>query len=83
MANTAYILTDDLGHNDFIHFSGQGIYTMGERFGAGYLSIVASAGKLTICHKHKKTREIDAADVADHQAHGDTLERAASSPRNA
>jgi Carbohydrate esterase, sialic acid-specific acetylesterase len=73
VANTAYILTDDLGHNDFIHFSGQGIYTLGERFGAGYLSIVAPAGKLTICHRLKKTRKIDAADFADHQAHGDTL----------
>jgi hypothetical protein len=42
---------------------------LGERFGAGYLSI----GKLTICHKQKKTFKIDAADVADHLAHGDTL----------
>jgi acetyltransferase-like isoleucine patch superfamily enzyme len=40
VTNTAFILTDDLGHHDFIHFNGQGIYTMGERFGAGYLSIV-------------------------------------------
>ncbi len=44
MANTAFILTDDLGHADFIHFNGQGVYTMGERFGAGYLSIVDSDG---------------------------------------
>jgi hypothetical protein len=80
VANTAYILTDDLGHNDFIHFSGQGIYTLGERFGAGYLSIVAPAGKLTICHKQKKTRKIDAADFADHQAHGDTLGACGSQP---
>jgi acetyltransferase-like isoleucine patch superfamily enzyme len=40
VTNTAFILTDDLGHHDFIHFNGQGIYTLGERFGAGYLSIV-------------------------------------------
>src|SRR4029453_13152591 len=39
VANTAFILTDDLGHTDFIHFNGQGIYTMGERFGVGYLSL--------------------------------------------
>jgi Thrombospondin type 3 repeat len=26
--------------SDFIHFNGQGIYTLGERFGEGYLSIV-------------------------------------------
>jgi hypothetical protein len=38
--NTAYVLTDDLGHTDFIHFSGQGTYTMGERFGAAYLAII-------------------------------------------
>ena len=44
VANTAFILTDDLGHADFIHFNGQGIYTMGVRFGAGYLSIVDSDG---------------------------------------
>jgi acetyltransferase-like isoleucine patch superfamily enzyme len=44
VANTAFILTDDLPHNDFIHFSGQGIYTLGERFGAGYLSIVDADG---------------------------------------
>jgi len=44
VANTAFILTDDLPHHDFIHFSGQGIYTLGERFGAGYLSIVDSDG---------------------------------------
>ena len=40
VTNTSFILTDDLGHHDFIHFDGQGIYTLGERFGAGYLSIV-------------------------------------------
>jgi acetyltransferase-like isoleucine patch superfamily enzyme len=37
---TAFILTDDLCHHDFIHFNGRGIYTLGVRFGAGYLSIV-------------------------------------------
>ena len=31
VANTAFILTDDLGHHDFIHFNGQGIYTLGEQ----------------------------------------------------
>ena len=40
VTDTAFILTDDLGRHDFIHFDGQGIYTLGERFGAGYLSIV-------------------------------------------
>jgi hypothetical protein len=45
---TAFILTDDLPHNDFIHFSGQGIYTMGERFAAGYLSIVPEPGSLVL-----------------------------------
>ena len=44
VANTAFILTDDLPHHDFIHFSGQGIYTLGERFGVGYLSIADSDG---------------------------------------
>ena len=44
VTNTVFILTDDLGHHDFIHFNGQGIYTMGERFGAGYLSIVDADG---------------------------------------
>jgi hypothetical protein len=48
VANTAFILTDDLGHNDFIHFSGQGIYTMGERFGTGYLSIVPEPDSLVL-----------------------------------
>jgi acyl-[acyl carrier protein]--UDP-N-acetylglucosamine O-acyltransferase len=42
VTDTAFILTDDLGHHGFIHFNGQGIYTLGERFGAGYLSIVDS-----------------------------------------
>ena len=40
VTNKAFILTDDLCHNDFIHFSGRGIYTLGVRFGMGYLSIV-------------------------------------------
>jgi acetyltransferase-like isoleucine patch superfamily enzyme len=40
VTDTAFILTDDLGQHDFIHFNGQAIYTLGERFGAGYLSIV-------------------------------------------
>jgi acyl-[acyl carrier protein]--UDP-N-acetylglucosamine O-acyltransferase len=40
VTDTAFILTDDLGHQDFIHFNGQAIYTLGLRFSAGYLSIV-------------------------------------------
>ena len=40
VTDKAFILTDDLGHQDFIHFNGQAIYTLGQRFGAGYLSIV-------------------------------------------
>lgn len=46
VSNTAFIHTDDLGHNDFIHFSGQGIYTMGQRFGNGYLSLVPEPNSL-------------------------------------
>ena len=42
VTDTAFILTDDLGHHDFIHFDGRAIYTLGDRFGAGYLSIVDS-----------------------------------------
>jgi hypothetical protein len=42
VANTAYVLTDDLGHFDIIHFNGQGTYTMGQRFGEAYLSLVAT-----------------------------------------
>ena len=42
VTDTAFILTDDLGHHDFIHFDGHAIHTLGERFGAGYLSIVDS-----------------------------------------
>jgi carbonic anhydrase/acetyltransferase-like protein (isoleucine patch superfamily) len=40
VTHTAFILTDDLCHHDFIHFNGRAIYTLGVRFGAGYLSIV-------------------------------------------
>ena len=40
VTNKEFILTDDLCHHDFIHFNGRGIYTLGQRFGAGYLSIV-------------------------------------------
>jgi acetyltransferase-like isoleucine patch superfamily enzyme len=40
VTNKAFILTDDLCHQDFIHFNGRAIYTLGVRFGAGYLSIV-------------------------------------------
>jgi UDP-3-O-[3-hydroxymyristoyl] glucosamine N-acyltransferase len=39
VTNTAFILTDDLCHHDFIHFNGRAIYTLGVRFAAGYLSI--------------------------------------------
>jgi hypothetical protein len=46
--NTAYVLTDDLGHTDFIHFSGQGAYTIGERFGAAYLAMVPEPGSLAV-----------------------------------
>src|SRR5262245_8968791 len=37
--NKEMILTDDLCH-DFIHFNGLAIYTLGHRFGTGYLSMV-------------------------------------------
>ena len=40
VTNKAFILTDDLCHHDFIHFNGRAIYTLGHRFGTGYLSIV-------------------------------------------
>jgi serine acetyltransferase len=40
VANTAFILTDDLCHHDFIHFNGRAIYSLGVRFAAGYESIV-------------------------------------------
>jgi serine acetyltransferase len=40
VTNTAFILTDDLCHQDFIHFNGRAIYALGVRFAAGYLSIV-------------------------------------------
>jgi hypothetical protein len=40
VTNKEFILTDDLCQHDFIHFNGRGIYTLGQRFGAGYLSIV-------------------------------------------
>ena len=59
-ANIAFILTDDLPHNDFIHFSGQGIYTLGERFGAGYLSIVpepAAGAALTAAATLRRRRK--------------------------
>ena len=46
--NTALILTDDLGHTDQIHFNGPGIYTMGERFGAAYLSMVPEPSSLVL-----------------------------------
>jgi acyl-[acyl carrier protein]--UDP-N-acetylglucosamine O-acyltransferase len=43
VTDTAFILTDDLGvRDDLLHFDGQAIYTLGERFGEGYLSIVDS-----------------------------------------
>ena len=35
-----FILTANLCQHDFIHFNGRGIYTLGHRSGAGYLSIV-------------------------------------------
>ena len=40
VTHTAFILTDDLCHHDFIHFNGRAIYALGVRFAAGYLSIV-------------------------------------------
>jgi acetyltransferase-like isoleucine patch superfamily enzyme len=40
VTDKAFVLTDDLGHHDFIHFNGSGIYTLGLRFATGYLSIV-------------------------------------------
>jgi hypothetical protein len=46
--NTAFVLTDDLGHTDQIHFNGPGIYTMGERFGAAYLAMVPEPGSLAV-----------------------------------
>ena len=39
VTNKAFILTDDLCHHDFIHFNGRAIYTLGVRFGSGYLSL--------------------------------------------
>jgi len=62
--NTAYVLTDDLGHTDFIHFSGQGAYTMGERFGAAYLAMIPEPGSLALLAaaaalltgRHRQTR---------------------------
>ena len=46
--NTAYVLTDDLGHTDFIHFNGPGAYTMGERFGAANLAMIPEPGSLAL-----------------------------------
>jgi len=46
--NTALVLTDDLGHTDHIHFNGQGIYTMGERFGTAYLALVPEPSSLVM-----------------------------------
>ena len=40
VTNTAFILTDDLCHQDFIHFNGRAIYALGVRFAAAYLSMV-------------------------------------------
>ena len=40
VTSKAFILTDDLCQHDFIHFNGRAIYTLGQRFGTGYLSIV-------------------------------------------
>src|SRR5262245_159520 len=40
VTNKMFILTDDLCQHDFIHFNGRAIYTLGQRFGTGYLSIV-------------------------------------------
>jgi len=48
VTNKAFILTDDLCQHDFIHFNGRGIYTLGQRFGAGYLSIVGVSSTVTI-----------------------------------
>src|SRR5215475_8233548 len=46
VTNKAFILTDDLGH-DFIHFTGRAIYTLGQRFGTGYLSLAASLSNIS------------------------------------
>ena len=40
VTNTAFVLTDDLCHQDFIHFNGRAIYALGVRFAAAYLSMV-------------------------------------------
>ena len=40
VTNKAFILTDDLCHHDFIHFNGRAVYTLGQRFGTGYLLIL-------------------------------------------
>ena len=40
VTDKAFVLTDDLGHHDFIHFNGSGIYTLGLRFATSYLAIV-------------------------------------------
>jgi hypothetical protein len=46
--NTAFILTDDLGHTDFIHFGDQGIYNLGKRFGDAYLTIVPEPSSVVV-----------------------------------
>ena len=46
--NHVFILTDDLCHHDFIHFNGRAIYTLGQRFGTGYLSIVGISSTVQI-----------------------------------
>ena len=40
VTNKVFILTDDLCHHDFIHFNGRAVYTLGQRFGTGYLLIL-------------------------------------------
>jgi len=48
VTNKGFILTDDLCHHDFIHFNGRAIYTLGHRFGTGYLSIVGASPTVQI-----------------------------------
>jgi len=48
VTNGAFILTDDLCHHDFIHFNGRAIYSLGQRFGTGYLSIVGVSATVQI-----------------------------------
>jgi acetyltransferase-like isoleucine patch superfamily enzyme len=48
VTNTAFILTDDLCHHDFIHFNGRAIYALGHRFGTGYLSIAGVSSAVFI-----------------------------------